>query len=56
MAKWKKGIKEFTVSVNFNKARGYQSSIPRPIIQLLGEPTHITFIIEGKTIKIRGVH
>ncbi len=53
MTKWKKDAKEFTVGVNFNKDRGYQSSIPKPIIDVLGQPDTITFVIEGKTIKIK---
>jgi hypothetical protein len=53
MPKWKKDATEFTVSVNFNKDRGYQSSIPKPIIDELGEPDKITFVIDGKNIRIK---
>jgi hypothetical protein len=52
MPKWKKDAKEFTVSVNYNETRGYQSSIPKPIIDLLGEPEQVTFVINGGNIKI----
>jgi hypothetical protein len=52
LPKWKKDAKEFTVSVNFNKDRGYQSSIPKPIIDALGEPERVTFVIDGKEVKI----
>jgi hypothetical protein len=51
--KWKKDAKEFTVSVNYNDSRGYQSSIPKPIIDMLGEPDTITFVIDGKSVKIK---
>jgi hypothetical protein len=51
--KWKKDAKEFTVSVNFNKDRGYQSSIPKPIIDVLGDPEKVTFVIDGKNIRIK---
>lgn len=53
MPKWKKDAKEFTVSVNFNENRGHQSSIPKPIIDLLGgDPKKIKFVINGKDVKI----
>jgi len=52
MPKWKENAKEFTVSVNYNENRGYQSSIPIPIIDYLGEPEKITFVISGNSVKI----
>jgi len=50
--KWKKNATEFTVSVNYNESRGYQSSIPKPIIEALGDPKALKFIIKGNSIKI----
>ena len=55
MPKWKKDAKEFTVSVNFNEDRGYQSSIPKPIMDTLGEPDKVKFVINGKNIRIMPV-
>ena len=55
MPKWKKDAKEFTVSVNFNEDRGYQSSIPKPIMDTLGDPDKVKFIINGKNIRIMPV-
>ena len=52
MPKWKEDAKEFTVSVNYNEIRGYQSSIPRPIMDLLGDPEKITFVVSGTNIKL----
>lgn len=52
MPKWKKDAKEFTVSINYNKDRGYQSSIPKPIIEALGEPNKLKFTINGKDVRI----
>lgn len=52
MPKWKKDAKEFTVSVNFNQARGYQSSIPKPIMDVLGSPDSVTFVINGNQVKL----
>lgn len=52
MPKWKKDAKEFTVSINYNDARGYQSSIPKPIMDVLGEPEKITFVVNGKHVSL----
>lgn len=48
MPKWKKGATEFTVSVNHNETRGYQSSIPKPVMDALENPERITFRVKGK--------
>lgn len=52
LPKWKKDAKEFTVGINFNESRGYQSSIPKPIMDALGEPETIKFEINGNSVKI----
>jgi len=52
MPKWKKDAKEVTVSVNFNETRGYQSSIPKPIMDALGDPEQVKFVINGGKVKI----
>ena len=48
MPKWKKDANEFTVSVNHNETRGYQSSIPKPVMETLGNPDRITFVVKPK--------
>jgi len=48
LPKWKRDATEFTVGVNYNKTRGYQSTIPKPVIETLGNPDRITFIIKPK--------
>lgn len=48
MPKWKKDATAFTVGVNHNKIRGYQSSIPKPVMDTLGNPERITFLIKPK--------
>jgi len=48
MPKWKKDATAFTVSVNHNETRGYQSSIPKPVMDILGNPDRITFLIRPK--------
>ena len=52
MAKWKEGATEFTVGVGYSKGRGYACTIPRPVIEALGEPERITFVIKGKRVEI----
>ena len=48
LPKWKKGATHFTVGVNRNGKRGYQSTVPMPIMELLGNPDKITFVIKPK--------
>lgn len=45
MPKWKKDTKEFEVGVNYYENRGYSSSIPKPIIEMLGNPESIKFVV-----------
>jgi hypothetical protein len=45
VGKWKKDAKEFVVGVNYVESRGYASSIPRPVIEKLGKPDSIKFVI-----------
>ncbi len=49
MPKWKKDETEFPVSVGFNEVKGYWVTVPKPIIEFLGKPDRITFLIKGKT-------
>ena len=46
MAKWKKDTKEFEVGVNYVEHRGAGSSIPKPIIEMFGNPKSIKFIVK----------
>ena len=48
MPKWKKTATHFSVSVNHNDKRGYQSTIPKPVMKALGNPTRITFLVKQK--------
>jgi hypothetical protein len=52
MPRWKKDQKEFTVSVTYHEHRGYQSYIPKPIMQMLGNPNAIKFTIKNKKIEL----
>ena len=52
MPKWKKGAKEFQVSITENKSSGTSFSyIPKPILDELGEPHSLRFLItRGKIV------
>jgi hypothetical protein len=50
--RWKKDQKEFIVSVSYHEHRGYQSYLPRPIMELLGSPKTIKFIIKNKKVEV----
>lgn len=52
MPKWKKNATEFIVGVNYHKTRGYQSSLPKPVMEILGEPSTIKFVVKGKKIEV----
>ena len=52
MPKWKKDATEFTVSVNYHPTRGTLVFLPKPIVELLGNPSRVRFIIKGKQIII----
>ncbi|NAL78158.1 hypothetical protein [Nitrososphaera sp. AFS] len=54
MLKWKKDAKEFTVGVNYSDGRGYQSSIPIPVMERLGKTDTIKFVInkDNNTIEL----
>jgi hypothetical protein len=52
MPKWKKDATEFEVGVSFNEVRGAQSSIPKPIWDILGNPDTIKFVLKGKKIEV----
>jgi hypothetical protein len=53
MPKWNKDTKEFTVNVHYDEEKGSQARIPKPILEKLGKPDKITFVIEGKKIEVR---
>jgi hypothetical protein len=55
MPTWKKDAKEFEVGVNYVETRGFSSSIPKPIMNLLGNPKRIKFVIndDNKTIEVK---
>ncbi len=53
MPKWSKDAKEFTVNVHYDEAKGSQIKMPKPILEKMGKPEKIKFIIEGKRIEVK---
>jgi hypothetical protein len=52
MPKWQKDQKEFIVGISYGERRGTQAYIPKPIIEMLGNPVNMKFLIKGKKIEI----
>ena len=53
MPKWKKDAKEFTVGVNYVENRGASSSIPKPVVEILGNPHNIKYVInDDNTVQL----
>jgi hypothetical protein len=52
MPKWKKDQKEFAVSVTYHEQRGSQCYLPKPILEILGNPKRIKFIVKNKRIEV----
>ena len=48
--RWSKDATEFTVGLNYYEGRGYQSTIPKPVVERLGLVDRITFKVSGKRI------
>ena len=54
MTSWAKNTKEFTVSVIKNeKRRTSYSYIPKPILERLGTPDKLKFVISGDDVLVR---
>jgi hypothetical protein len=53
LPKWKKEETEFTVSVTHNEHGGYQCYIPKPIMEKLGRPNSIRFIVNDDAIELK---
>lgn len=53
MPKWKVGAKEFTVSVSYHETRGTLTTIPKPVVEHLAHPAHITFVIRKGRVEVR---
>ena len=55
MGRWKKDETEYTVSLNYDERRGCIAIIPKPILNELSQPNHITFkILKQGVLVVRG--
>ncbi|HJU14425.1 MAG TPA: hypothetical protein VJ792_08230 [Candidatus Nitrosotalea sp.] len=52
MPKWSKDATEFTVNVHYDEEKGSQVRIPKPLLEKMGNPDKITFLTEGKDVRI----
>jgi len=50
MTRWKKNETEFPVSLSFDGTNSKRCRIPKPIIEFLGDPEKLKFVIRGKGI------
>jgi len=53
LPKWKKGQTEFLVSVTYHEHRGCQAYLPKPVMELLGNPSKIRFVVHNKKIELK---
>ncbi len=53
MPKWKKDETVFDVNVNYHEKRGYQVYVPRPVMDNLGDPSVIDFVLKGKKVEVK---
>ncbi|QLH07267.1 hypothetical protein C5F50_09385 [Nitrosopumilus ureiphilus] len=54
LTRWKKDETEFPVKLSFDGTNSMTCRIPKPILELLGEPEGIKFVIQGKRIVVTG--
>ena len=55
MPKWRKDAKEFVVSINYDDSRGSQCNIPKPVLEFLGNPDKVKFVMTGKNVRVKSV-
>ena len=53
MPKWKKDATEFTVSISYHPTRGAQCVVPKPVVDVLGEPKKVTYVVRGKRVEMK---
>jgi len=50
LTRWKKDQKEFSVKLTFDGTNSTICRVPKPIIEILGNPSNIRFVIRGKSV------
>lgn len=53
LPKWKKDETEFPVHVTKHKTRGYQAYVPKPVMEALGDPEFVRFVLKGKKVEVK---
>jgi len=52
LTRWKKDEKEFGVKLTNDRSGSIICRVPKPIVELLGEPEGIKFVIAGKKVVV----
>ena len=52
LTRWKKNETEFSVKLSFDGRNSMSCRIPKPILEMLGEPESITFRIKNNRIVV----
>ena len=52
MPKWSKEAKDFKVSVNCHGERGCYAQVPKPIMEMLGNPSKVRYVVKGSKIEV----
>ena len=50
LTRWKKDQKEFSVKLAFDGKNSTICRVPKPIVEFLGNPENLKFVIRGKGI------
>ena len=46
MSRWKKGEREFQMNVNHNGLGSHLCRIPKPVMELMGNPKTVKFVVK----------
>ena len=52
LTRWKKDETEFHVALSFDGTSSKRCRIPKPIIDMLGDPNTLKFVVRGNTITV----
>ena len=52
MTRWKKDAKEFAVKLTNDYAGSIICRVPKPIVEMLGNPSGLTFEVHGTKISV----
>jgi hypothetical protein len=52
LTRWKKDETTFHVALSFDGTNSKRCRIPKPIIDFLGDPESLKFVIHGKKIQV----